>query len=129
MAQRLLAKGVTIDLFISSNAKRARKTAALFAHEYGVKKDAIVLLPELYHAGPEQFYESIEKTPDTVSNIAVFSHNPGITEFVNELTGIRVDDMPTCAVFAVKTTAATWGDFRKAAKDCWFFDYPKSTRE
>jgi phosphohistidine phosphatase len=34
MAKRLLEKSVAIDAFISSPAKRARKTASLFAAEY-----------------------------------------------------------------------------------------------
>ena len=41
MAKRLLDKKVKIDLFISSPAKRAKKTASIFAKEYDIKKDKI----------------------------------------------------------------------------------------
>ena len=42
MAKRLLNKKISIDAFISSPAKRAIKTATLFAHEFGRKKDDII---------------------------------------------------------------------------------------
>lgn len=126
MAQRLLARSITIDAFISSPAKRARKTAALFAAEYKYDKEKIILIPELYHAAPANFFDAIAQTPTKANTIAVFSHNPGITEFVNMLTEVRVDDMPTCAIFGIQVATQNWADFKAAPKTFWFFDYPKS---
>ncbi|MDF2186885.1 histidine phosphatase family protein [Paraflavitalea sp. CAU 1676] len=126
MAQRLLARSIDIDSFISSPAKRARKTASLFATEYKVNKEDILLVPELYHASPVNFFEAILKAPEAANTIAVFSHNPGITEFVNMLTEVRIDDMPTCAIFGVQVDAQQWSQFKEAPKTFWFFDYPKS---
>lgn len=126
MAQRLLARSITIDAFISSPAKRAKKTAALFAAAYEADKDKITLIPELYHAGPANFFEAIAQAPDQAATIAVFSHNPGITEFVNLLTEVRIDDMPTCAIFGVQVDTQSWAHFKEAPKTFWFFDYPKS---
>lgn len=126
MAKRLADKKVDIDAFISSPAKRAKKTASLFAKEFGQSKDDLVLVDALYHAAPDQFYETIEKAPAKAKTIAIFSHNPGITEFVNSLTETRVDDMPTCAVYAVKADIKDWTEFRQAKREFWFFDFPKS---
>jgi len=58
--------------------------------------------------------------------VAVFSHNPGITTFVNTLTNMQVDNMPTCSIFAVKSNAESWSDFLNTSIQYWFFDYPKS---
>jgi len=126
MAARLMERNVTIDAFISSSAKRARKTAALFIKEHGGAKEDIILMPELYLAGPEAFYNAIAKAPASANTIALFAHNPGITEFANELTDVRIDDMPTCAIFAVKADIENWAAFKDAAKQYWFFDYPKA---
>jgi len=125
MAERLLEKEVSIDAFISSPAKRAKKTASLFAKEYNRDKDEIILVSELYHPSSEAFYTAIAHAPNDANTIAVFSHNPGITEFANELTSARVDDMPTCAIFAVKADIKQWSEFKEAEKEFWFFDYPK----
>ena len=126
MAERLLKKGIAIDAFLSSPAKRAKKTAEAFAKEYGQDKDTVILVPSLYEAQHENFLKAIEDAPDKASNIALFSHNPGITDFVNSLTEVRIDNMPTCSVFAVKVPIRNWSDFRQATKEFYFFDFPKN---
>ena len=125
MAQRLKDKKIHIDAFVSSPAKRAKKTAELFCSVYNKSKEEIILVSPLYHATPEIFLEVIERLDEDYSTVAIFSHNPGITEFVNELADdVVIDNMPTCSVFAVKVNAAKWKDFSKAKKEMLFFDYP-----
>jgi len=85
MAKRLLDRKIKIDLFISSPAKRAARTAKAFVDEYGAKKKKLVYLEELYLAPPSVFFDVIGKTDDDADTIAVFSHNEGITEFANQL--------------------------------------------
>ncbi len=127
MAKRLLDKKVAIDAFVSSTAKRALSTSTHFAKTYKQPQENIIQFPELYHAMPDIFYSVISKISDDLNTISIFSHNPGITEFVNELTTTRVDDMPTCAIFAVNINCNSWRDFKTAKKDFWFFDYPKNS--
>jgi phosphohistidine phosphatase len=49
MAKRLLKKDVKIDAFISSPAKRARKTAEAFVKEYKSDKNEIILFGRALH--------------------------------------------------------------------------------
>jgi len=126
MASRLIRAGARIDLFVSSPAKRARQTAELFAREFGRKEKAIRFIPELYHAPVQVFKDVVAGLEDEYSAVAIFSHNPGITAFVNTLTPVSLDNMPTCAVFAVTSPAECWADFLSAGPVFWFFDYPKS---
>jgi phosphohistidine phosphatase len=126
MAKRLKDKGIKADVFVSSPAKRARRTAVFFAEELGGKKDDITLVDELYMAAPSSFERVISSLPDKYDTAVVFGHNPGITEFVNTLTNVKVDDMPTCAVFAVSGDTDKWGTFRASDKKFLFFDYPKN---
>ncbi len=127
MAHRLLDKKIKIDAFISSPAKRARKTAAIFAKAYSVDKDDILFRDELYGAAEDVFYDVILHTDDKSESVAIFSHNPGITDFANLLTDTRVDNIPTCAVFALTADCDKWSSFKTADKRFLFFDYPKST--
>jgi phosphohistidine phosphatase len=126
MAQRLLDKKINIDAFIASPAKRAAKTATFFAEAYGYSKNDILFKDDLYMAGPSTFYEVIASLKDKRDNIALFSHNNGITDFANLLTTTRIDNIPTCGIFAVKADCNSWADFKSAKKEFWFFDYPKS---
>lgn len=126
MARRLIKAGLTIDRFVSSPAKRARQTAEFFAEAFGKKEKEIQFIPELYHAALETFKSVVAGLDDQNDTVALFSHNPGITAFANILSSVKVDNMPTCAVFAVKSPAAHWSEFFSASPHFWFFDYPKS---
>jgi phosphohistidine phosphatase len=126
MAHRLLDKKIAIDAFISSPAKRARKTASIFSKEYGKDKEELILIDELYGAGEAIFFDVISKTDNKFESIAVFSHNPGITDFANMLTDARIDNIPTCGIFAVTIDCKKWADFKHGDKEFWFFDYPKA---
>ncbi len=126
MAERLLGRGIVPDLAITSTAKRARKTAELFAKILSIPTENILENSSLYEAGVAAFYQVVVNAPVSASVVILFSHNPGITAFVNDLTEVKVDDMPTCAVFAVETDIREWSEFRHANKQFLFFDYPKS---
>jgi phosphohistidine phosphatase len=126
MARRIKDRHINIDAFISSPAKRAKKTARIFAEVFKLEEDKIDYRSALYHADAETFYTIIESVENKWDTIALFSHNPGITYFVNELTQVKIDDMPTCAVFALQANCTKWKDFRKAEKTFLFFDYPKA---
>jgi len=129
MAHRLLDKKIRIDAFISSPAKRAARTAKVFAAELGAKKKDIIFKEDLYLAATSVFYEVIAGADDSLGSIAVFSHNNGITDFANQLTDTRIDNIPTCGVFAIKADCTSWKNFREAKKEFWFFDYPKALPE
>ena len=125
MAKRLLDKDITIDAFIASPAKRARKTAEIFVKEYKKEKGDIIFLKNYILLNPSAFFEVISKTDDKYKTIAIFSHNEGITDFANRLTDTKIDDIPTCGIFAVKSEIKHWTDFKDAEKEFWFFDSPK----
>jgi len=125
MAKRLMKKDIKIDAFISSPAKRALTTAGYFAKAYGLKEKNIITIPTLYEPVPEAFSNVIEGVDDELKAIAIFSHNPGITDFINSITPTRIDEMPTCAIFAIKAPVKSWKDFSSCDKEFWFFDYPK----
>jgi len=125
MSRRLCKKLQGIDVFISSPALRARTTAERFAAAF--KKDgALMLEPQLYLAAASFFNELIPSIDNTHSTAAIFSHNPGITEFANMLTAdVKTDNIPTCGIFAVQAAVDDWKQFPTAKKQLLFYDYPK----
>jgi phosphohistidine phosphatase len=125
MAKSLIKNKIAIEHFVSSPAKRAKKTAAFFIKEYGRDENEILFIPELYHATVQTFIKVASELDDNYKTIAIFSHNPGITEFVNTLTPVQIDNMPTCGVFAVKADINSWSEFADAVKEHLFFNYPK----
>ena len=126
MAKRVKEKGIELDHLVSSPAKRARKTAKYFAEEFGFKKEDIRLVKGLYVATPPEFLQAVQNIDDKYDSVVLFSHNPGITDFASSLTNVRVDDMPTCAMFAVQANTDSWTDFMEVEKSFLFFDYPRN---
>jgi phosphohistidine phosphatase len=126
MAKRLLEKKIKIDALVASPAARAKETAQHFANILQIPAGGIIFISALYHAPAEVFFEVISNLPDELNTVAIFSHNPGITHFVNSLhTKAQIDNMPTCAIFAASADITNWGAFNKAKKELLFFDYPK----
>ena len=125
MAARIYNKKIPVDAFITSPAKRARKTCEYFIQQYKRSSEEIILKPELYLAGFSVFFHVIEQMNNNINHASVFLHNNGITDFVNQLTDVRIDNMPTCSVFAIKIHTNSWKGFKQAKKEFLFFDYPK----
>lgn len=129
MAERLYERGIKVDAFISSPAKRARKTAEQFIKRYKKKEKHLLLKTELYMAGNDTFLNLLEQLDDDLDCVAIFTHNPGITDFANSLTDARIDNIPTSGVFGVTIETKKWSRIRDAKKNFLFFDYPKAVIE
>ncbi|HEX8460152.1 MAG TPA: histidine phosphatase family protein [Segetibacter sp.] len=126
MAKRLLKQEIKIDTFVTSPAKRALTTATLFAGAYNKSPNSLIIIPTLYEPTTIAFFNAVETLDDSLTTVALFSHNPGITNFANKLTATSIDDMPTCAIFAINCDTKKWADFALSTKKFWFFDYPKA---
>lgn len=127
MARRVSKRRVHIDCFVSSPALRAKTTCEIFCNEFKADPSRIIFIDKLYHANLQTFYEVIRGFDDDYSDVALFSHNPGITDFVNSLCeNVRVDNVPTSGVFGVELRIRSWKDFHEKKNQFLFFDYPKS---
>ena len=80
----------------------------------------------LYLAPLELLSQTIEKLNNNINDVMIIAHNPGITDWINSMTEqIKIDEMPTCGVFAVSSNVIDWKDFENSKKNFLFFDYPK----
>ena len=129
MGKKLFKKNTRIDQFVSSPALRAKTTAELFVAEYDRKLKEILFVPSLYHADPDAFYEIVSKLDGAYDHVALFSHNPGITDFAGTLTSSHISHMPTSSVFAVTAPVDSWKDFSSAEKSFLFFYKPEEKQK
>lgn len=130
MGERLKALGLQPDLIVSSTARRARQTAKRIAGTMDYDADNIRWVDTLYHCISSVFVEVIHDISDEIQTLFIVAHNPGITEFANELSDrFRIDNMPTCSVVAARFSAAQWADFANSDKEVILFEYPKKLHE
>ena len=55
----------------------------------------------------------------------VVGHNPGLTDFVNDLLDEDIKNIPTAGVVAAQLSIDTWKDARWKCGELLYFDFPK----
>ncbi len=126
MAERLLDSNIKLELIVSSPAQRAISTAHAFANVLHVNPENVICHSPLYEAEVMTFYETICQLDDKYNTVALFAHNPGITDFVNTLGLEFIENIPTCGVVSISVDIEKWSDFETASKKNDFFDFPKN---
>ncbi len=127
MGERLKKLGLIPDLVISSPAKRAKQTAKRVAAAVGYDKDKIIYVDKLYHCIPAVFEEVIVELEEKYETVFIVAHNPGITDFINEVSDkFRTDNVPTCGIAGIRFNADQWFDYKMEPKQVFFYDYPKN---
>ncbi len=113
------------DLIIASTAKRTRQTANKIAAELGYAEDNIKWEEKLYHCIPSVFEELLYELDDNISTVFIIAHNPGITEFVNQLSPeFTIDNMPTCGIVGAEADTDEWSNFTLAKRKVFLYEYP-----
>ncbi len=126
MGRRLTDHGVRPSLIITSPAKRARQTVKLLAQEIGYPIEFLQTEKPLYLADPATILEVIGLQDDTFSDIIVCAHNPGITDLAGQLSGLSIDNLPTCGIVVVKAETDSWSSIATAPRELITCDYPKN---
>lgn len=127
MGQRLHRAGARPSLVLTSPAARALQTARLVAREIGYPLEFLQREAELYLGSPHDILDVVARQDDTFNDIIICGHNPGLTDLLNELTGARIDNIPTCGLAVIEASAAHWRELRKGLLTR--FDYPKNPAE
>lgn len=122
MARFVHEKGIEIQRFVTSPAKRALTTCRYFSEVYENKD--IKKVEELYHASSKEFLETINELDDKFDHVALFSHNNGISDFASSLTSEPVL-FPTCGVAVFEIDCEEWSQFEGAEKKLLHFFAPK----
>ena len=98
------------DLVLCSTAQRTRETAALFFADW-VVSPSITFRDDLYHASPAQIESILNSIDDSIENLMIIGHNPGLEDFLNQHTG-NVLNLPTAALARVDFELDSWSHFK-----------------
>jgi phosphohistidine phosphatase len=125
MAALLKSNYSQIDRFYSSHAVRAFETAKFIAQAYGALKSDIHIEYDLYHASENDFTYLIQSQSDELESIALFSHNPGITYYINRYSDVYIDNVPTSGIVVLRSTSDKWSNVNTSNTKMIDFFYPK----
>ena len=107
MGKYFFQKNFRPDAMISSPAIRALTTALIISDEISFPKDLIMIVPELYETGEDQYFKAIMSLPGQIQSAAIFGHNPIVSDLSSSLSGKPID-MPTCAVARFSLRVDNW---------------------
>lgn len=98
MAERIATPPLIPQFLISSPAKRALTTAQIFAEVFNYPNRQIATERSLYEASVEEILSVINELDDDYERIALFAHNPGISETASFLSRDEYVNLPTCGI-------------------------------
>ena len=114
------------DLIISSPAKRALKTARIFAENLNFNKKNIVEKQEIYDGlTTSEFLEIIQELPSNIETVFFFGHNPGFYYFVSNLLKEFYGDMPTTSTVGIDFPIESWEEVEARTGELAFHLIPK----
>lgn len=126
MVERLINKQVVPNAMVSSPALRALTTAKYFAAGWKFEADKLTTNPSIYEANTKTLLNVVNGFDDEFDTIALFGHNPGLTDLVNYLTDEYIVNMPTCSMVIIEFPFDEWKLISGDTGKLTLFDFPKS---
>jgi phosphohistidine phosphatase len=108
MAELLAETGCRPDLLVSSPAKRALTTARVFARQFQIPEAQIQQQPDIYEAHPRDILKIVSALPASAHTALIFGHNPTFTDVANVFSNVWIDNVPTCGIVHIESSAPTW---------------------
>ena len=128
MAKKIRKSASAPQLIISSPAKRALKTARIFANEFNYAADAIVLNGTIYEhpegAGEAALLETIRSIEDQYQSVMIVGHDPLLTNLAKFLQRSFKEELPVCSVAEFEFPFDSWSQVARWKGKIKFFDYP-----
>lgn len=128
VARKIMKSGLIPEVLLTSPAARASHSALIFARVMKTGSHKVRLIDEMYHGAGEKMLEEISLLTDDIKTVALFAHNPGITDLAEKLTGGAVSFLPTTGVAIINYKTGSWTDIYKAGPTDFDFIIPKEIK-
>ncbi len=127
MALRLKKAGSPPEKIYTSPANRALYTAVIFSRVFFEAFDLIRIKEEIYLGSYRTLMDEIKNCPDNCNHLAIFAHNPGVTNLANQFVDEPIYNIPTSGWVRFEFNIEKWQDIARAHLNGYIFDYPKRT--
>ena len=125
MVKFISEKNILPEIIVSSPAKRTLDTAKIFCKKFNINENEIKIEPKLYESNKETILKVIQCIDNTNSVLAIFGHNPSITDVANIFISTKIENIPTTGVVCITFKTNDWKDIKIANALLVFFAYPK----
>ncbi len=133
MGKRLKENKLTPYIIVTSPAIRALDTCLIITKFLGFPKEKISIDKRLYHASEEELLRVIRELKDHPNdeeeNVLLFGHNPGLTNFANQLLNEHIKNIPTTGIVVSSLSIKKWQEADWGCGKLLFFAFPKSKED
>ena len=120
----LQKKIATPDVFIASCANRALHTAMIFTYTFNYPLANLRISKSLFNFGDGYLIKTVKALDDGFDSAIIFSHDHGISDFVNKFGSVILDHVPTCGVVGIKFDTNHWKDIKSGKT--FLTEFPKN---
>jgi len=125
MAHNFRDKEPEPGLFITSPAFRALETAFIFASEFGIKYENILIDSNIYfRISIKSLVGMLKNIDDNINTITLFGHNPSFTEIPDRLSSKGCEFLTKNSIVCVSFKTTTWSDIKPDAGKIEYFLKP-----
>lgn len=111
MAQKLRDKEKSPGTIVSSPAFRALETALIFAGEFEINPDDVILNSNIYYRMSLQNLPAVLSVANEDSEtVTLFGHNPSFSQVADSLSKEGCDSMPKSGIICISFNIMTWSD-------------------
>jgi phosphohistidine phosphatase len=126
MARKLREIENSQGIMITSPAFRALETAFIFADEFGIDTEKILIKRNLYYKMNFHYLQEILSLISAeIDSVTLFGHNPSFTELSNSLCKGGCDFMPKCGITGISFDVKTWPEIRYNSGKMEYFLKPE----
>ncbi|HFS68104.1 MAG TPA: histidine phosphatase family protein [Flavobacteriia bacterium] len=124
-----LAKNISKpDVFITSSANRALHTAVIFSNVFKYPLANLQINKSLYSFSDGYLIKTIKALDDSFGTAIIFSHDHGISTFVNTFGNTKIDHVSTTGVIGITFDIDHWKNLnsQKSKGKTILIDSPKN---
>jgi len=111
------------DVFVSSCANRALHTGMIFSYTFNYPLANLKISKSLYSFSDGYLIKTVKALDDSFDSAIIFSHDHGISDFVNKFGSKTVHHVPTCGVIGLKFDISHWKNIKSG--ETFLTEFPK----
>ena len=115
-----------IDFLHCSSSVRTYETSKYFIDR--IKFVDIKYDESLYHSSSSEIINNINYYDEQYNSAMIIAHNPGLTNFVNEITNVMLDNLPTTGLVEINFDCAKWTDISQDNSTVIDIKFPKQLK-
>ena len=126
MADYLNSKINKIDYLHSSSSVRTFETSKYFINQIQFGK--LEYDDSLYHSSATSILNMIRSYSDNYQSAMIIAHNPGLTNLINNITNISLDNLPTTGIAEIEFNCDRWSKISYENSDLVDLKFPKQLK-